>query len=125
MTRAPDPALSKSPSTVSIRRPALTTQRDGKLGTPSTVCVRTKFGVGGKAAPKSSKKPKPNPVLKSYAPPNPKPQPVPNPDLAPKPKSKSRRKAKRSPFNKFGNRYIDRAALGYAPADESKGSQAR
>lgn len=87
--------------------------------------LRKKFGVGGKAAPKSSKKPKPNPVLKSYVAPKPKPQPVPMPDLAPKPKSKSRRKAKRSPFNRLGNRYIDREALGYGPVDETKGSRTR
>ncbi|MFF0165525.1 hypothetical protein [Streptomyces prasinus] len=87
--------------------------------------LRKKFGVGGKAAPKSIKKPKPHPVLKSYVTPKPKPQPAPKPDLVPKPNSKSRRKAKRSPFDNFGNRYIDRAALGYTPADETKGSQAR
>ncbi|MFC5958890.1 hypothetical protein ACFP51_31985 [Streptomyces pratens] len=87
--------------------------------------LRKKFGVGGKAAPKSSKKPKPNPVLKSYVPPKPKPQPAPKPDLVPKPKPKSRRRAKRGPFHNFDNRYIDRAALGYGPTDETEGSRTR
>lgn len=87
--------------------------------------LRKKFGAGSKAAPKSSKKSKPNPVLKSNVTPKPKPQPVPKPDLAPKPKSKSLRKAKRDPFNSFGNRYIDRVALGYALTDETKGSRTR
>ncbi|MGW0085300.1 hypothetical protein [Streptomyces sp. NPDC003393] len=88
--------------------------------------LRRKFGTGGKATPKSEKEPKPNPILKSKVAPKPKPQPVPKPDLAPKPEPKSRRRrAKRKPVDRFSKRYIDRAALGYAPADESKGSRTR
>nr|WP_239076274.1 hypothetical protein [Streptomyces sp. SID9913] len=88
--------------------------------------LRRKFGAGGKAAPKSDKKPKPNPVLKSKVAPKPKPQPVPKPDLAPKPDPKSRRRrAKRKPVDRLSKRYIDRAALGYAPVDETKGSRTR
>ncbi|MFC8370739.1 MULTISPECIES: hypothetical protein [unclassified Streptomyces] len=87
--------------------------------------LRKKFTAGGKAAPQSGKKPKPSPVLRSNVTPKTKPQPVPKPDLAPKPKPKSRRKAKRGPFPELGNRYIDRAALGYSPTDETKGSRTR
>ncbi|MFF2205240.1 hypothetical protein [Streptomyces sp. NPDC058145] len=88
--------------------------------------LRRKFGASSTAVPKSDKKPKSNPVLKSKVAPKPKPQPGPKPDLAPKPKPKSRRRrAKRNPFDSFSKRYIDRVALGYAPASEAKDSRTR
>ncbi|WRZ89972.1 hypothetical protein OHB54_13400 [Streptomyces sp. NBC_01007] len=84
--------------------------------------LRRKFAVGSsKAAPKSGNKPNLKPVSKSYLAPKPKPKPVlePEPEPAPKRKSKFARKKKRSPFPELGDRYIDRAALGYVPADEA------
>ncbi|MET9891894.1 hypothetical protein ABZZ47_17000 [Streptomyces sp. NPDC006465] len=83
--------------------------------------LRRKFAAGSKAAPKSGNKSIPKPVSKSYLAPKPKPRPVlePEPEPAPKRKSKFARKKKRSPFPELGDRYIDRAALGYVPAGEA------
>ncbi|GGZ88337.1 hypothetical protein ACFOOM_18735 [Streptomyces echinoruber] len=101
--------------------------------------LRRKFTASGKALAQNNKKtrskpvPKAGPVVKSTVAsrpiPVPKPTPVPKPDLAPKPprkpKRKPGRKAKRSPFPEFGDRYINRAALGYAPVDETRSPEKR
>ncbi len=84
--------------------------------------LRKKFAAGSKAAPKSDKKPKPKPVAKSRLPSKPKPMPAPEPKPKPVPKRMSkvaRKRKKRIPFPELGNRFIDRAALGYAPTDET------
>ncbi|MET7972438.1 hypothetical protein ABZW44_04990 [Streptomyces mirabilis] len=88
--------------------------------------LRKKFAAGSKAVPRSDKKPKPKPVAKSHLTPKPKPVPEPKPEPVPERKSKfARKKKKRSPFPELGNRFIDRAALGYAPADETRSPEKR
>ncbi|MET7378341.1 hypothetical protein ABZT08_05860 [Streptomyces sp. NPDC005526] len=91
--------------------------------------LRKKYAARNTPAAKSAKQAKPTPAgraegkkpavkkstVKSTAP---KPKAVPKPNSVSGSRTKAR-KTKRSPFYDFGDRFINRAALGYEPTDKA------
>ncbi|MFG3009323.1 hypothetical protein ACGFZB_02485 [Streptomyces cinerochromogenes] len=118
-------ALSRAQALTNALPTNVTVQEREQLST-----LRRKYAARNTPAAKNARQAKPTPagraggkkpaVKKSTATSTaPKAKAVPKPNSASDSRTKAARKTKRSPFYDFGDRFVNRAALGYEPTDKA------